>query len=188
MFSFYRYLYQKIHINILHTHKRKVQPFTQNNKGAAALEFAIVFPVFIMACMGVIYVFMLFFPQLTARYINFEAARYIGSGSSNITSLNYACTDHGAGAGVGNIASDMPHPLLSGLSITPNSVGTISNESGGGVRLSGEQLSAQAYVNNPSLSGVFCTLLHACNAQLGNFDNKTYSAVVATPNPFVPCK
>ena len=187
MLSFYRYLYQKIHINTLPSHKRGEQSFTTNNKGAAALEFAIVFPVFIMACFGVIYVFMLYLPQLTARYINFEAARYIGSGSSNIASLNYACTDHGTGAGVGAIVSNTPHPLLNSVNINPNSTGTISNGSST-VRLSGDQLSAQASLYDSSLAGVACKLLHMCsNTELGDFSNESYSAVVATPNPFMPC-
>ncbi|MBQ3817985.1 MAG: pilus assembly protein [Acetobacter sp.] len=187
MFSFYRYLYQKIRMNTIPPHKRGRQQFI-NNKGAAALEFAIVFPVFIAMCFAFFYLFMVLFPQLTARYMNFQASRYIGNGSSNVPALNntVCSNNHASGEGIGAIASSMQHPLMSSVSITPYSAGTYTG-AGGTVNLSGEQFSGQASVSGSSLSRTACQLVGLCNSHLGLFNDQTYRSVVATPYPYPAC-
>lgn len=186
MFSFYRYLYHKIRMNTIPPHKRGRQQFI-NNKGAAALEFALVFPVFIAMCFAVFYMFMLLFPQITARFMNFQASRYIGMGSSNVSTLNNnICSDHASGAGIGAIASTTPHFLMNSVSIAPFSDGTYTG-AGGIVNLSGEQFSGQANVKGSSLSGLACNLFGLCNSQLGLFNDQTYKSVVATPYPYQLC-
>ncbi|MBQ5469527.1 MAG: hypothetical protein IIT54_02810 [Acetobacter sp.] len=151
----------------------------------SAIEFALVFPVFIAACFAFFYMFMLLFPQLTARFMNFQASRYIGSGSSNVSSLN-VCSNHASGAGVGAITSAVPHPLMNSVSIAPYSAGTYSS-AGGTVNLSGEQFSGRARVSTSLLSEDACKLFGLCNSQLGRFNDRTYRSVVATPYPYQIC-
>ena len=189
MFSFYCYLYQKIHINTLSFHKdfhkRGVRHFIKNKKGVSAIEFAFVFPVFIAACFAFFYMFMILFPQLTARFMNFQASRYIGSGSSNVSSLN-VCSNHASGAGIGAITSAVPHPLISTVNIIPYSAGTYTG-AGGTVNLSGEQFSGQARASTSGLKGLACKLIGLCNSQVGDFEGQTYRGVVATPYPYQLC-
>ena len=181
MFSFYRYLYHK------NFHQRSVRHFIKNKKGAAALEFAIIFPFFIAMCFAVLYLFMLLFPQIAARFINFKASRYIGSGSSNVPALNNICSNHPSGAGVNAIVSGIPHPLLSNVGIAPFTEGT-TDVGGSMVNFSGEQTSGNALVAGSSLSGVACRLLGLCGSKLGDFSaNNTFRGVVATPYPYYPC-
>ncbi|MBO6085304.1 MAG: hypothetical protein J6P19_02770 [Acetobacter sp.] len=182
MLSFYRYLYHK------NFHQRSVRHFIKNKKGVSAIEFALVFPVFIAACVALIYMFMLLLPQITARFMNFQAGRYIGNGSSNLPALNSnICSNHASGAGIGALASGVPHPLLDNVGIAPYSAGTYTG-AGGIVNLSGEQFSGQARVIDSSLSGLACKLFGLCNSQkLGDFNNQTYRSVVATPYPYQLC-
>ena len=191
MFSFYCYLYRKIRINPISLHKnfhqRGVRHFIKNKKGVSAIEFALVFPLFIAACVAFIYMFMLLLPQLTARFMNFQATRYIGIGSSNVQVLNdNVCTDHASGVGIGAIAKGVPHPLMTDVSIAPFADGNYTG-AGSTLKLSGEQFSGTARANGPALSGLACKLFHLCNKKLGLFNGQTYRSVVATPYLYQPC-
>lgn len=106
---FFLYLFRR-HLDKVRT--IQAQKLAKDKKGVSAIEFAIVFPLFIVVILVTFNIFWYVICIMSTQNAMYSASRFVQNGSSPNKALSWACMTSGQRAGLATDLSGQPEPAI----------------------------------------------------------------------------
>lgn len=106
---FFLYLFRR-HLDKVRT--IQAQKLTKDKKGVSAIEFALVFPLFIVVILATLDIFWYVISIMSTQNAMYSASRFVENGSSPNKALSWACMTSGQRAGAATDLSGQPEPAM----------------------------------------------------------------------------